>query len=104
MSIIILPLCGALVIVSMADAVRLRNIAFERLYERLLGSLMRESEKVTRLLFHYWIWTYAVAVFSQWRCLVLGWCDICPLVLSQRRSRGSHIVVRRHCVGWESIL
>jgi diacylglycerol kinase (CTP) len=49
MSVIILQLCGALVIVSMADAVRLRNLAFERCYERLLGLLMRESEKVARL-------------------------------------------------------
>jgi len=45
MGIIILPLCGALTIVSVADAIRLRNAAFERWYECLLGFLMRESEK-----------------------------------------------------------
>lgn len=46
MGVIIQPLCGVLAIVSMADAIRLRNTAFERLYERYLGFLMRESEKV----------------------------------------------------------
>lgn len=46
MNIIVLPLCGVLAIVATADAIRLRNPAFERTYERFLGPLMRDSEKV----------------------------------------------------------
>lgn len=42
-------LSGALVIIGAADALRLRNAAFSRFYESILGPLMRESEKVRRV-------------------------------------------------------
>ncbi|KAK2460708.1 hypothetical protein APHAL10511_007178 [Amanita phalloides] len=42
---IILVLWSALAIIVPADIIRLRYPAFERLYERVLGFLMRESEK-----------------------------------------------------------
>jgi hypothetical protein len=49
MDYIIMSLCGGLAIVASADAIRLRNPAFEKLYEQLLSPLMRESEKVRHL-------------------------------------------------------
>lgn len=43
---IVYTLSGMLVVVLTADAFRLNYTPFERLYERVLGFLMRESEKV----------------------------------------------------------
>lgn len=43
---VVVTLSSALAIIVPADALRLNNTAFERLYERCLGFLMRESEKV----------------------------------------------------------
>lgn len=39
-------LWGTLAVIGTADVIRLRNPAVERVYERLLGFLMRESERV----------------------------------------------------------
>lgn len=44
---VVYVLWSALAIIAPADVLRLRYPAFERLYERCLGSLMRESEKHT---------------------------------------------------------
>ena len=43
---IVLVLSGALAVIVSADILRLNWPPFERLYERCLGFLMRESEKV----------------------------------------------------------
>lgn len=42
---VIITLSGALAIISTADALRLNNATFARVYESCLGFLMRESEK-----------------------------------------------------------
>jgi diacylglycerol kinase (CTP) len=44
--IIVLVLWTALAVIVPADILRLRYPRFERIYERFLGFLMRESEKV----------------------------------------------------------
>ncbi len=46
LSVVITPLSTALVIVTSADVLRLHHQGFAGSYERLLGCLMRESEKV----------------------------------------------------------
>jgi diacylglycerol kinase (CTP) len=43
---VVLALSGALGVIAPVDAVRLRAPRFARFYERCLGFLMRESEKV----------------------------------------------------------
>jgi len=43
---VILVLSGALVIISAVDILRLNNPAFAKIYERVMGFLMRDSEKV----------------------------------------------------------
>lgn len=42
-------LSGALAVIGVVDVLRLRNDAFEKVYERFLGFLMRDSEKVRKL-------------------------------------------------------
>ena len=43
---VIVTLSSALAVIVPADVLRLNNTTFERVYERCLGFLMRESEKV----------------------------------------------------------
>lgn len=46
---VVILLSGALAIISAAEILRFRNAGFERVYERIFGPLMRESEKVGRV-------------------------------------------------------
>jgi diacylglycerol kinase (CTP) len=43
---VVVALSGALAVIAPTDVVRLNSPRFARVYERLLGFLMRESEKV----------------------------------------------------------
>jgi len=81
LNVIILPLSGALFIISSADFIRLRNPSFERLYERFLGLFMRESEKsningvvwyLVGVIFVLAVYPRDVAVVS---ILLLSWAD-----------------------------
>lgn len=86
LSIIIQPLCGVLAIVATADAIRLRNPSFERTYERLLGPLMRASEKVRALRNSLWSTRPDFACLSkdvrQRSHLVSHRCHIRTLIVS----------------------
>ena len=53
MRTIILVLWMALAIIVPADILRFKSPKFERFYERFLGFLMRESEKVGFLLLYH---------------------------------------------------
>ncbi|KAF8635687.1 hypothetical protein AX15_000312 [Amanita polypyramis BW_CC] len=77
----VLVLGSALAIIVPADIIRLRYPAFERLYERLLGFLMRESEKKTS---NGVIWYILGVVFvlsfyptdvATVAILILSWAD-----------------------------
>jgi len=43
---IVITLAGALCVIVPCDVLRLHNESFEQLYEKVVGFLMRESEKV----------------------------------------------------------
>lgn len=45
---VVVVLSGAMLIIVPADILRLNSPLFERAYEKVLGFLMRESEKVRR--------------------------------------------------------
>jgi hypothetical protein len=70
---IVTALATGLAVVSAADALRLNNRPFARLYEKFLGAFMRESEKVlTRhcLPWHHTLTSCALAVYRK-RSMVL---------------------------------
>lgn len=95
---IIIPLCGTLAVVASADAIRFKSVAFERLYEKLLGPLMRESEKVgeplTRLFsVHFAKSPLSNVVFRQWRCLVSYRGNMGPYSLPPRRCCRGYLIV-----------
>ncbi|KAF8462477.1 hypothetical protein JB92DRAFT_3136745 [Gautieria morchelliformis] len=78
---VIIILSGALAIISAAEVLRFRNAAFARFYERILGPLMRNSEKhkvngvvwyILGVLFSLIIYPLDVAVVS---ILILSWAD-----------------------------
>jgi diacylglycerol kinase (CTP) len=46
-------LSSAMLIIVPADILRLRYPSFERSYERVVGFLMRESEKVRKFYLHF---------------------------------------------------
>jgi len=74
-------LAGSFVIISSVDVVRLRVPRFARFYERVLGFLMRESEKqsingvvwyILGCMFVLSVYPIDIAVVS---ILILSWCD-----------------------------
>ncbi|KAF8512735.1 hypothetical protein BU17DRAFT_53876 [Hysterangium stoloniferum] len=74
-------LSAAFVVVSAADALRLYNRTFEKIYERCLGFLMRESEKhkingviwyLLGVLFSLNVYPLDIAIVS---ILILSWAD-----------------------------
>ena len=80
---VVLILWTALAVIVPADILRLRYPPFERLFEKYLGFLMRESEKVWRFLFnHARISSFTRSEIIQWRHLVYPWRQFCPHVLS----------------------
>jgi len=81
LSVIITPLSTALVIVMSADVLRLHHQGFAGSYERLLGCLMRESEK-TKLNGVVWYMIGVITVLSAYprdvavaSILLLSWAD-----------------------------
>ena len=85
----------ALAIIIPADILRLNSTRFEWLFERCLGFLMRESEKVRRvLLFALLHLTLISSEINQRRHLVHHRRHLCPCRLSPRRRYRLHPYVR----------
>lgn len=72
--IIVLCLWTALAVIAPADYFRLRYPAFERFYERGVGFLMRESERVRWLCFSTYNDAHtSMLALHKWRYLVHPW-------------------------------
>jgi hypothetical protein len=81
---IIIVLWMALCVIVPADLLRFNSKRFERTYERYLGFLMRESEKVRN-------WSIVpdslltlAAEWHKWRCLVYLRCQLRAFIIPSR--------------------
>lgn len=104
---VIVVLSGALLIIVPADILRLNYAPFERAYEKVLGLLMRESEKVRhvfppclycsepKLHLTYSILSY-LAETNQWRDMVHPWCALCTLSIPLRCGSNLYHDVCQH--------
>jgi diacylglycerol kinase (CTP) len=80
---VVLTLWSSLCIIVPADILRFRWPTFERLYERVLGFLMRESEKVPLSPTCAWVITYSRnPEIHKWRDMVHLGSQLCASVLS----------------------
>ncbi|KAJ7594089.1 hypothetical protein C8J56DRAFT_820430 [Mycena floridula] len=84
---VIYVLWTALAVIAPADVLRLRYPAFERVYERFLGPLMRESEKHTS---NGVIW-YILGVNVALQCFPLDVATVAILILSWADTAASTI-------------
>ena len=88
---VIVGLGSALVVViAPADAIRLRSPRFERVYERCLGFLMRESEKVSSISFSPFSADSNPQEIHKRRDLVYPRGCVCPCIPSLRYRSGVH--------------
>jgi hypothetical protein len=80
-------------VIAPLDFVRLRYPKFEKLYEKVVGFLMRESEKVK---FEYSYYTpplladSSILAHDQWRDMVHHRCQLCAYFLSARRGHSCY--------------
>ncbi|KAH8924268.1 hypothetical protein BT69DRAFT_1241326 [Atractiella rhizophila] len=90
---IIFTLFPALVVIGSADILRLRSPSFEKIYERVLGPLMRESEKKgPNGVVFYLIGVLAVLStlpldIATLAILILSWCDTSASVFGRLYGR-----------------
>jgi hypothetical protein len=75
---VIKALSGTLIFVSINEMIRFRSSRFERLYEKVLGFLMRENEKVRSSVFFYTTIKPRNPGTSKWGCLVFDRGYFCP--------------------------
>lgn len=90
MRFITFALWMALAIIVPADLLRFNSRRFARTYEKLLGFLMRESERVRTQPSSLSTITHIPSELCQWCCMVHHRCQLCPITLPPRRGHCGH--------------